>query len=211
MKKAAMGSAELRWEFWVAGWTEQELLEAPVVAALEKSFPETKVILIDAAGSLMGKSDLQIHGCELSLFIRSVMSDSATSRTATCQASLSLTVSQTWLKLMSTESMIPSNNLIFCLPFLLLPSVFPSIRVFSSESALHIRWPSNGVWTTVSVLPMNIHGWLPLGLTGLISLLSKRLSRGSYIRMPAFAGVVVLEKQLLERVCFFPDVVWAAG
>ena len=104
-----------------------------MVAALEKSFPETKVILIDAAGSLMGKSDLQIHGCELSLFIRSVMSDSATSRTATCQASLSLTVSQTWLKLMSTESMIPSNHLILCHLLLLLPSNFLSIRMFSTR------------------------------------------------------------------------------
>ena len=112
---------------------------------------------------------------------------------------------------MSTESMMPSNNLILCLPLLLLPSVFPRFRVFSSESALHIRWPRSGVWTSASVLPMNILGWLPLGLTGLISLLSKRLSRGSYIEMPAFAGVVVLEKQLPERVCFFPDVVWAAG
>ena len=83
-RKQQLGSAELRWEFWVAGWTDQKLLEALVAAALEKSFPETEVILIDAAGSLMEKSDLQIHGCKLSLFIWSVMSDSATSWTATC-------------------------------------------------------------------------------------------------------------------------------
>ena len=61
--------------------------------------------------------------------------------TAACQASLSFTLSQSLLKLMSTESMMPSNHLILCHPFLLLPSVFPSIRVFSSESALCIRWP----------------------------------------------------------------------
>ena len=56
------------------------------------------------------------------------------------QASLSFTISRSLLKLMSTESMIPSNHLILCHPFLLPPSIFPSIRVFSSESALHIRW-----------------------------------------------------------------------
>ena len=58
--------------------------------------------------------------------------------TAACQASLSITTSQSLLKLMSTESVIPSNHLILCWPLLLLPSIFPSIRVFSSES-IHIR------------------------------------------------------------------------
>ena len=57
------------------------------------------------------------------------------------QASLSITNSQSLLKLMSIESVMPSNHLILCRPLLLLPSVFPSIRVFSDESLLHIRWP----------------------------------------------------------------------
>ena len=57
------------------------------------------------------------------------------------QSSLSLTISQSLLKLMSIESVMLSNHLILCHPFLLLPSIFPSIRVFSSESALHIKWP----------------------------------------------------------------------
>ena len=57
------------------------------------------------------------------------------------QASLSITNSRSLLKLMSIESVMPSNHLIFCHPLLLLPSILPSIRVFSSESALHIRWP----------------------------------------------------------------------
>ena len=57
------------------------------------------------------------------------------------QASLSFTLSRSLLQLMSIESMIPSNHLILCHPLLLLPSIFPSIRVFSNESALHIRWP----------------------------------------------------------------------
>ena len=61
--------------------------------------------------------------------------------TAACQAFLSITNSQSLLKLMSTESVMPSNHLILCHPFLLLPSIFPSIRVFSNESVLHIRWP----------------------------------------------------------------------
>ena len=61
--------------------------------------------------------------------------------TAACQASLSITNSQSLLKLMSFESVMPSNHLILCHPLLLLPSVFPRIRVFSNESALHIRWP----------------------------------------------------------------------
>ena len=65
----------------------------------------------------------------------------ATPWTATCQASLSITISQSLLKLMSIESMMPSNYLILCHPLLLLPPIFPSIRVFSNESALHIRWP----------------------------------------------------------------------
>ena len=63
-----------------------------------------------------------------------------TSWTAACQASLSFPVSQNLLKLMSVESVMPSNHLVLCCPFLLLPSIFPSIRVFSNESALCIRW-----------------------------------------------------------------------
>ena len=61
--------------------------------------------------------------------------------TAACQASLSFTISQNLFKLMSIESVMPSNHLILCRPLLIPPSIFPSIRVFSNESALHIRWP----------------------------------------------------------------------
>ena len=61
--------------------------------------------------------------------------------TTACQVSLSSTISQSLLKLMPIESVMPSNHLILCHPILLLPSIFPSIRVFSNESALHIRWP----------------------------------------------------------------------
>ena len=65
----------------------------------------------------------------------------ATPRTAVCQVSLSITNSQSLLKLMSIESVMPSNHLILCRPLLLLPSIFPNVGVFSNESVLHIRWP----------------------------------------------------------------------
>ena len=69
------------------------------------------------------------------------MFDSVTLWTAAHQASLSFTISQRRLKLMSIKSVMPSNHLILCSPLLLLPSIYPNIRVFSNESALHIRWP----------------------------------------------------------------------
>ena len=69
------------------------------------------------------------------------MSDSVTPWTAAHQASLSIINSQSLLKLMSIELVMPSNHLILCCPLLLLPSIFPSIRVFSSESVLRIKWP----------------------------------------------------------------------
>ena len=72
---------------------------------------------------------------------------------------------------------MPPNHLILCHLLLLLPSVFPSISVFSNELILPIRDQIIGASTSASVLPMNIQGWFPLGLTGLISLLSKGLSR----------------------------------
>ena len=101
----------------------------------------------------------------------------ATPWTATCQASLSFTISWSLLKSLSTELVMPSNHLILCCPLILLSSIFLSIRVFSNESALRIRWPSIGASVSASVLPMNIQDWFPLGLTGLIFLLSKGLSR----------------------------------
>ena len=92
-------------------------------------------------------------------------------------ASLSITNSWSLPKLMSIELVMPSNHLIFCHPLLLLPSIFHIIRVFSNESALHIRWTNIGVSASTSVLPMNAQDWSPLGWTGRISLQSKGLSR----------------------------------
>ena len=119
------------------------------------------------------------------------MSDSVTPSTATCQASLSVTISWSLLKFRSIESVMPSNYLILCRPLLLLPPIFPSIRVFSNESALCMRWPKYRASTSASVLPMNIQDQLPIGLTGLISLQSKSVlqhhnSKASVLRCSAF-------------------------
>ena len=83
----------------------------------------------------------------------------ATPWTAACQASLSSIISQSLLKLISTESMMPSNHLILCCPLLLLPSIFPSIRVFSNESALHIRGPKYWIFS-FSISPSNEYSGL---------------------------------------------------
>ena len=76
-------------------------------------------------------------------FSRSVVTDSATPWTAARQASQSISNSWSLLKLISRESVMPSNHLILCHPLLLMPSIFPSIRVFSNESILRIRWPKH--------------------------------------------------------------------
>ena len=96
---------------------------------------------------------------------------------AVCQPSLSFTISQSFLKLMSTESMMPSNHLVLCHPLFLLPSIFPSIRAFPRSQLFASGVQSIGASISTSVLPMHIQGWFPVGLTGLISLQSKRLSR----------------------------------
>ena len=83
----------------------------------------------------------------------------ATPWTAACQASLSITISWSLLKIMSTVLVMPSNHLIFCRPLLLLPSIFPRIRVFSNESVLHIRWLK--YWSfSFSMIPSNEYSGL---------------------------------------------------
>ena len=115
--------------------------------------------------------------------------------TAACQASLSVTNSRSLLKLMSIELVIPSNHLILCHPLLLLPSIFPSITVFSNESFLHIRWPK--YWNfSFSISPSNEYSglisfrtdWLDLlaGQGILKSLLQHHSSKASILRCSAF-------------------------
>ena len=82
-----------------------------------------------------------------------------TPRSATCQGSLSIINSLSLLKLMSIDSVMPSNHIILCHPLLLPPSIFPSIRVFSNESVLHISWPKD--WSfSFSISPSNVYSGL---------------------------------------------------
>ena len=93
------------------------------------------------------------------------------------------------LRLMSIELVMLSNHLILCCPpLLLLPSIFPSIRVFSNELALHIRWPKYWSFSFSISLSRNTKGWFPLELTALISLQSRELSR-------AFSNTTVQKHQ----------------
>ena len=124
------------------------------------------------------------------------MSDSATPTwTAARQVSLSITNSQSLLKLTSIKSVMPSNHLILCYPLLLLPSIFPSLRVFSNESVLHIRWPK--YWScSFSISPSNEYSglisfridWLDLlAVQGTLkSLLQQHNSKSSILRRSAF-------------------------
>ena len=98
----------------------------------------------------------------------------ATPWTIGCQASLSITNSQSPHKLMYIESVMLSSHLILCRSLLLLPPIRPNIRVFSSESTLHMRWPKYSA--LASLLPKNTQGWSSLEWTGWISLQSKGLS-----------------------------------
>ena len=115
--------------------------------------------------------------------------------TAACQASLSITNSQNLLKLMSIELVMPFNHLILCCPLLLPPSIFPTIRVFSNESVLHIRWPK--YWSfSFSISPSNEYpglisfrmDWLDLlAVQGTLkSLLQHHISKASIFRHSAF-------------------------
>ena len=119
----------------------------------------------------------------------------ATPWTAAHQASLSITNSQSLPKLMSVELVMPSNHLILCRPLLLLPSIFPSIRVFSNESVLHIRWPN--YWSfSFSISPSNEYSelisfridWFDiLAVQGTLkSLLQHHNSKGSILQHSGF-------------------------
>ena len=115
----------------------------------------------------------------------------ATPWTAAYQASLSITNSRSLLELMSVKSVMPSNHLVLCHPLLLLPSMFLRIWVFSNESVLPSGGQTIGVSASAPVLPMNIQDWFPLGLTDLISLRSKALSR-------VFANTTVQKHQFFS-------------
>ena len=118
--------------------------------------------------------------------------------TVACQASLTFTISQGLLKLMSSQSVVPSNHLILCCPLLLLPSIIPSVRVSSSESALGIRWPK--YWSfSFSIISSNKYSglisfridWFDLlAVQGTLkSLLQHHISKASILRRSAFFTV----------------------
>ena len=100
----------------------------------------------------------------------------ATPWTVAHQAPLSYIISQSLLKFMFIELMMLSSHLMLCHFVLLLPSIFLSIKVFPNESALCCKWPQYWASDSATVLPMNIQGWFPLGLTGLITMHSKGFS-----------------------------------
>ena len=124
------------------------------------------------------------------------------------QASLSITNSRSLLKLMSIESVMPSNHLILCRPLLLLPSILPSIRVFTNESVLHIRWPK--YWcSSFNISPSNEYSglisftidWLDLpAVQGTLkSFLQHHSSKASIFQLSVFFIVQLLHPWLLEK------------
>ena len=133
-------------------------------------------------------------------FSHSIVSDSATPWIAACQASLSVTISQSSLRLMSIESVMPSRHFILCRPLFLLPPVPPSIRVFSNDSTLRMRWPK--YWSfSFSIIPSKEHrglisfrmDWLDLlAVQGTLkSLLQHHSSKASILRRSAFFTVQI--------------------
>ena len=124
-------------------------------------------------------------------FSHSIMFDSATPWTAACQAYLSITNSQSLLKLMSIESVMPSSHLILCHPLLLLPSILPSIRVFSNESTLCRRWPK--YWNFIfSISPSNEYSVLiPVLPSLMILIIFLWLALLDYLYLSSFLAVAL--------------------
>ena len=129
---------------WRLGWAASVLLQWSLFLIL---------------WSLSCSLSLQYKSLSSVQFSRSVVSNSVTPWTAACQTSLSIANFQSLLKFMSIESVMPSSHLILCRPLLLLPSIFPSIRVSSNESVLRIRWPK--YWSfSFSLSPSNEYSGL---------------------------------------------------
>ena len=132
---------------------------------------------------------------DLVQFSHSVVSDSATPWTAAPQASLSITNSWSLLKLMSIESVMPSNHLVLCRPVLFLPSIFPSIRVFSNESALCIRWPK--YWSfSFSISPSSEHLGLISFRMDWLNLLAVQGTRKSLLQHHSSKASILLRPAL---------------
>ena len=169
--KIPHASCMLGWHYWA--WT----LWSP--CATSRVWEPQRKILHDAMKIQRAATETRWSQTHCSFVVQSLSHVQlfATPWTAARQACLTFIISQGLFKPMSIKSVMPSNHLILCHSLLLLPSVFASIRVFSSESALHIRWPK--YWSfSFSISPPNIHwdafqGWFPLGLTGLTKHIKK--------------------------------------
>ena len=163
-----------RWECLVLGayWVVNSLfLILPTSAVLPAPTDILSLSWSNKAGALTPQvqfSSVQLLSC-VRLF--------TTPWTAACQASLSITNSRTYLKLVSIESVLSSNHLILCCLLLLLPSIFPASGTFLMSLLFTSGGQSIGVSASASVLPMNIQDWFPLGWTDWISLQPKGLSR----------------------------------
>ena len=193
----SMGSQRVRYDFACVYWT---VTSSNFKGKLEKEMATHSSVLawrIPGTGEPGGLPSVGSYrvGHDWSdlvvVVVITVVSNSLTPRTAALQASLSFPISQSLFKLTSIELVMPSNHQILCDYCLLLPSIFPSIRVFSNESVLCIRWPKFGVSSSTSVIPMNTQVWSPIGWTGWIFLQSKGLSR-------VFSNTAVQKHQLFS-------------
>ena len=138
-------------------------------------------------------------------FSRSIMSDSVTPRSAAHQASLSITNSWSLLKPMSIKLVIASNHLMLCRPLLLPPSIFPSIRVFSNESALCIRWTK--YWSfSFSISPSNEHPGLISFRMDWLDLLAVQGTLKSLLQHHSSNALSASDSCWEESVSFFPTV-----
>ena len=154
-------------QIWLSDWTTSLLLQTPMISLNSWSAYQHIKFILDLLGSYRLLLFFSHNPC-------------STTWTAAHQASLSFTISQSLLKLkvqllssMSIESVMPSNHLIVCCPLLLPPSIFPSIGVFPMSQSFTSGGKNIGASASASFLPMNIQGWFPLELIGLVYLLSK--------------------------------------
>ena len=183
------------------GFSKQEYWSGlPFPSLGESSWPRDQTQVSSIAGRFC-TTWASREAQSVSQFSRSSKADSATPWTAACQASLSIINSWSLLKLMSIQSVMPSNHLILCCSLLLLPLIFPSIRVFSNESALCIRWPK--YWSfSFNISPSNEHpglisfkmDWLDLlADQGILkSLLQHHSSKASTLQCSSFFIVQLL-------------------
>ena len=186
------------WDLWASSvsllWTEEDKLTVNRTLVISP-----RCLLMTTVGPRLVKairSCFQFTSVQSLSRVRLFM----TPWTAARQASLSITNSQSWLKLLSIESVMPSNHLILCRPLLLLPSIFPSISVFSEESVLHVRWSKD--WSfSFNISPSNEHpgliffrmDWLDLLVVQgtLKSLLQYHSSKASILLRSAFFTVQI--------------------